>query len=86
MKIRIISNPITPFGDFSVGDVLDDTKYPIKFLNHLVDDCNAAERLDYSTKVDEDYEAKKKPLSSQSLPPVKVSRKKIVRKHKKKAR
>lgn len=66
MKIRIKSNPITPHGSFSVGDELDDTKYPESFLLHLVNDCNAADFIDYETKVDTEYKIKKKPQSSQS--------------------
>jgi len=58
---------------------------PDSYMNHLVDDCNAAERLDYETKVDV-VEVKKKPLSSQSLPPAKASRKKTATSLKRKPR
>ncbi len=63
MRIRMKTNPITPYGSFGVGDVLNDDSYPKEFLEHLVNDCNAAEFLDYETKIDMEYEPVKKPLS-----------------------
>jgi len=78
MKIKIIANPITPYGDFSRGDIISDKHYPISFLNHLVDECGAAERMiDYETKVDIKYEPKKNSQSTQLSQPVKVSKKKM---------
>lgn len=78
MKIKITANPITTYGDFSRGQIISDEHYPTAFLNHLVDDCGAAERLlEYETKIDEEYEAKK---NIQSLPlsqPAKVLKKKM---------
>jgi len=77
MRIRLIANPITMYGSFRAGEVLTDANYPIPFLQHLVNDCNAAEFLDIETKVDTDYEVKK---SAPSLPlsqPDKVSQKKM---------
>jgi len=82
MKIKITSNPITPYGDFTKGQILTDEQYPVAFLNHLVDDAGAAERLDYETKIDEDYEPVKKPRSTQSSQPARASRKKIASKRK----
>ena len=92
MKIKITSNPITPHGSFSRGNILSTEKnesfngqaYSAAFLNHLVDAAGAAERLEYETKVDQDFEQKKKPLSSQSLPPDKASPKKTRGPYKKK--
>jgi len=79
MKIKITSNPVTPYGSFNNGAIISDENYPIEFLNHLVDDCGAAERiLDYDTKVDEGYEAKKKPPSSQLLQQGKASQRKTL--------
>ena len=46
MKIKIISNPITPYGDFSRGQELTDQKYPTAFLIHLVEQAGAAEYMD----------------------------------------
>jgi len=87
MKIKITSNPITPYGSFNAGAIISDDNYPLEFLNHLVDDCGAAERLlEYETKVDEKYEAKKKPQSSQSLQPGKASQNKISKSQAKKAK
>lgn len=42
MKVKVLSNPITPYGAFHVGQVLTSDKYPESFLNHLVKDCGAA--------------------------------------------
>ena len=80
MKIKIISNPITQFGSFNRGQILSTNKtesfdgkaYSTAFLEHLVTAAGAAERLDYETKVDQDFEPVKKPQSSQSLPPDKA--------------
>ncbi len=78
MKIKIIANPITCFGDFSRGQIIDDNKYPVSFLNHLVDECGAAERLqEYETKVDKNYEAKKNNQSTPLSQPAKVSRRRM---------
>ena len=76
MKIKITSNPVTPYGEFSRGDILTDDKYPIAFLKHLVDEAGAAERIDYDTKVDEKVEVKKKPQSLPSSQPDKALPKK----------
>ena len=84
MKIRIKSNPITPYGSFSVNDELDDLKYPTEFLLHLVNDCGAADLIDYETKIDNEFEAKKKPQSLPLSEPVKALKKKIAKPHKKK--
>lgn len=46
MKIRIISNPITPYGDFSRGQIIGTDKYPEAFLRHLVDGARAAEYIE----------------------------------------
>jgi len=54
MRIKIISNPITPYGDFSRGQELTDQKYPTAFLIHLVEQAGAAEYMDkeaYQTKI-----------------------------------
>lgn len=65
MRVKIISNPITPLGSFSRGDILNSGgKFTDVFLLHLIE-CGAAEPLDYETKVDDTYEAKKKPQSIQ---------------------
>jgi len=78
MKIKITANPITTYGDFSRGQIITDEHYPLAFLNHLVDDCGAAERLlEYETKVDEKYEAKKKNQSTPSSQPAKALKKKM---------
>lgn len=56
---------ITPQGLFDKGMILTTDKYSEEFLDHLVTACNAADVIDYETKVDEDYEVKKKPPSTQ---------------------
>jgi len=87
MKIKIISNPITPYGSFDKGQILTDQKYPTAFLIHLVEQAGAAEYMDkeaYLNKIDDVVEIKKKAPSSPSLQPAKASRKKISKKHKKK--
>lgn len=87
MKIKITSNPITTYGEFSRGQIISDEQYPTAFLNHLVDECGAAERLiEHETKIDKDYEAKKKPQSSQLSQPGKVSKKKMSKPQAKKAK
>ena len=82
MKIRMISMAFTQQGMFEPPAILstdrnestDRKAYHPDFLNHLVDQANAAERLDYETKIDPEYETQKKPqenstgLSTQSLP------------------
>lgn len=85
MKIKILGNPITPFGSFDNGKILTDEKYTKVFLNHLIE-AGAAQRIDketYETKIVE-VEAVKKNPSSPSLQPAKASRKKISTKRKKK--
>jgi len=87
MRIKIISNPITPYGDFSRGQELTDEKYPTAFLIHLVEQAGAAEYMDkeaYLNKIDDVVEIKKKAPSSPSLPPAKASGKKTSKKRKKK--
>lgn len=84
MKVRIKGNPITPHGSFSHGQVIDDLKYPTEFLLHLVNDAGAADLIDYETKIDNDFVAKKKPQSSLSSQPDKASPKPIAKKRKKK--
>ena len=84
MKVKIKGNPITPYGSFDHGQILDDLKYPTEFLLHLVNEAGAADLIDYETKIDHDFIAKKKPQSSQSLQQGKALRKKTVKKHKKK--
>lgn len=87
MKIKITANPITPYGSFFVGQIISDENYPLEFINHLVDDCGAAVRLlDYETKVDESYEAKKNLQSSQLSQPVKASNKKMSKSQAKKVK
>ena len=80
MKIRITGQMvITGGGIFSRGSILTSPPYTDGFLTHLVDDARAAEWYEspqYDTKVTEDYEVKKKPPSSQSLPRDQVRRKK----------
>lgn len=66
----------TPQGLFEKGMVLTTDKYTKEFLNHLVTACDAADVIDYETKIDMEYETEKKPLSSQSLEQGKVSQKK----------
>lgn len=82
MKIRITSNPITMYGDFSRGQIIDDTKYPKAFLMHLVHEAGAAELVELKidpplqTKIDPPTEKKSvAPILSQSLPQDKVSQK-----------
>lgn len=60
MRILITSNPITPYGEFVRGDILNSDTFPTAFLTHLVEEANAAEWLDRETKIDDEYEAKKK--------------------------
>jgi len=87
MKIKIISNPITPYGSFDTGKILTDQKYPAAFLIHLVEQAGAAEYMDkeaYLNKVDDAVEIKKKAPSSPSLPQVKASGKKTSTLRKKK--
>lgn len=86
MKVRIKGNPITPFGHLSNGQIIGNDKYPEQFLRHLVEDANAADWLEYETKIDDTYEVKKKTQSSQSLEPVRASQKKTVKGQKKKHR
>ena len=76
----------TPYGVMEKGTILTDAKLPKEFLIHLVEEAGAAEYMEkdsYKTKVIE-VEAVKKPLSSQSLPQAKVSRKKTSKKRTKK--
>ena len=82
MKIKVLGNPITPYGSFSNGKVLTSDEYPVAFLTHMVEEAGAAEYMDkeaYQTKVVE-VEAVKKPQFSQSSPPAKVSGKKTSKK------
>lgn len=75
----------TPYGVLEKGTEITDGKIPKEFLIHLVEDAGAAEYMDkdsYETKVIE-VEAVKKPLSSQSLPQAKASRKKTSKKQNK---
>ncbi len=84
MKIKILGNPITPFGSFDDGQILTDDKHSIIFLTHLIE-AGAAERIDkdaYLVKVVE-VEAVKKPQFSQSSPQAKASRKKTSKKRNK---
>lgn len=69
MRVKVTANPITPFGSFSRGDILDSKKYPESFLHHLVYEAGAAELLDYEKKVIEIPETKKKELTTKDLPP-----------------
>jgi len=90
----MISMAFTQSGMFDKGNILSTDKsesfdgkaYSKDFLNHLVDAANAAERLDYETKIDMGYEPVKKPLSTQSLPQDKAlqpkTHKKQTKKHK----
>lgn len=63
MKIKITGSMIlgTAYGSFDKGQILTDDKYPKEFLRHLVYDCNAAEVLDYETKVVKAEEKKAAP-------------------------
>ena len=76
MKIKMISMAMTPNGIFEKDMILTDARYPVAFLNHLVNDCNAAEVIDYETKIDDKYEVKKNPQSLPLSQPDKVSQKK----------
>lgn len=76
MKIRIKTMAITPLGTFDAGVILTTDKYSSELLNHLVTDCNAADVIDYETKIDADYEPVKKPPSTLSLEPANHSQKK----------
>lgn len=84
MKVRIKGNPVTPYGNLTQGQIIGDDKYPVAFLRHLVEDANAADWLEYETKIDDTYEVKKKTQSSPLLEPAKVSPKPTVKKRKKK--
>lgn len=77
---------ITQQGLFDKGMVLTTDKYTVEFLNHLVTACNAADVIDYETKIDMEYEPVKKPLSTQSLAQANRSPKKTHGKHKKNRR
>lgn len=46
MKIKILGNPITMFGEFSNGQIIDDQKYPKDFLLHLVYEAGAGEVIE----------------------------------------
>ena len=86
MKVKILGNPITPYGSFSQGQILTDEKIPTKFLIHLVEAAGAAEYLDkaaYETKI-VDVDIKKKPPSSPLSQPDRVSHRKILSLRKKK--
>ena len=86
MKVKILGNPITPYGSFNNGQILTSEKYPVSFLTHLVEEAGAGEYMDkeaYQTKIIE-VEAVKKTPSSPSLPQAKASRKKTSKKHSKK--
>lgn len=85
-RIILNSNPVSSFGSFNRGDILGTDKYPFEFLRHLVEDCKAADWMDIETKVDDEYEAKKKPLSLPLSQPVKASRRKTLNLQKKKAK
>lgn len=86
MRILITSNPITAYGEFTRGDILNSKTFPVAFLAHLVDEAGAAEYIDRETKVDDEYEAKKKTQSSPSLPQAKALPKKTVKKRTRKAK
>ena len=73
MKVNVISNPITPYGNFTRGQILDSKNFPESFLHHLVE-AGAAEYI----KVDSPEEYKKKPSSS--LQAGRVSRQKMSKK------
>jgi hypothetical protein len=51
MKIKMKSFAITPYGSFNVGQVLTDQQYQPAFLVHLVNEANAADFIEYETKV-----------------------------------
>ncbi|MFV1983010.1 MAG: hypothetical protein ACC657_05655 [Thiohalomonadales bacterium] len=78
MKIMIKSNPITPYGSFHCGQEINDTVYPIAFLNHLIG-IDAAVLVEHETKIDHDFEPIKKSPSTQSSPQEKASRKRTPR-------
>lgn len=81
MKVRIKGNPITPYGNLNHNQIISDTEklsngrtYPTSFLLHLVNDANAADLLEYETKVDPEP-VKKSPQPLPSLEPGKASQK-----------
>jgi len=84
MKVRIKGNPITQFGSFSHGQVIDDLKYPTEFLLHLVNEAGAADLIDYETKIDNNVQVKKKVESSPSSQPAKASPKPTASRRKRK--
>lgn len=60
MKVKITCNPITPYGSFSTGQIIDDKQYPESFLKHLVDEAGAGVYVEeYETKVEAPVETKK---------------------------
>lgn len=81
MKIRITGRSVfSPLGQFSQGDILTDKRFPIAYLEHLVNDAQCAEFIDYETKLDKPLEIKKNDdTKGQSLPssqPAKASQEK----------
>ncbi len=51
MKVKLVSNVITPYGSLDKGMELSSDKYPESFLRHLVNDCNAATIISNNEKM-----------------------------------
>lgn len=92
MKVRITGSPITMYGNFSSGQILESPRYPAHFLTHLVNDCKIATVIDYNDKMDHVFETKndqvydpvKKNQSSPLLEPDEALTNQTVKKPKKK--
>lgn len=61
MKIRIKSMVFTQKGVFNPGDELTDNDFSKEFMLHLVNEANAADMLEYETKIEQITETKVKP-------------------------
>ncbi len=51
MKIKMKSMAFTQSGMFDKGQVLTDKQYSKEFMLHLVNEANAAEIIEYDTKI-----------------------------------
>lgn len=61
MRIRIKSMVFTQKGVFNPGDELTEKDFSKEFMLHLVNEANAADMLEYETKVEQPVETKVEP-------------------------
>jgi len=58
MKIKMKAMAFTQQGVFDKGNVLTDKQYSKEFLLHLVNEANAADFIEYDTKIEKPLETK----------------------------